>query len=178
MMGNNIVSFPSQETKTCCACGNEHAQLIYETESFPYGIGENQVILTARVPVVACEECGSRLTDGSAEEIRHTSVCRHLGRLTPDAIRAIREGYGLSQSEWANRTGIGIASVKRWEAGNLVQNDAMDRYLRLLLNRENFAKVTTMSNPPAQEASFRFQTHLSEAVLQDASSFVLRKSFS
>jgi putative zinc finger/helix-turn-helix YgiT family protein len=176
-MNSNIVSFPGQETKTCCACGSEHAQVAYETESFPYGIGESQVILTARVPVIACDECGFRLTDGSAEEIRHASVCRHLGRLAPDAVRAIREGYGLSQQEWADRTGIGIASVKRWEAGNLIQNDAMDRYLRLLLNRENFAKVTTMSNPPAREVSFRFQTILSEGVLQSASSFVLRKSF-
>lgn len=177
-MDNNIVSFPVQERRTCCACGNEHAQVAYETESFPYGIGENQVILTARVPVIACEECGSRLTDGSAEEIRHAAVCRHLGRLAPDAIRAIREGYGLSQHEWADRTGIGIASVKRWEAGNLIQNDAMDRYLRLLLNRENFAKVTTMSTPPAREAGFRFQTLLPEAVIRSAPSFVLRKSFS
>jgi putative zinc finger/helix-turn-helix YgiT family protein len=177
MMNNNIVSFLGQERMTCCACGNEHAQVAYETESFPYGIGENQVTLTARVPVISCEECGSRLTDGSAEDIRHAAVCRHLGRLAPDAIRAIREGYGLSQQEWADRTGIGIASVKRWEAGNLIQNDAMDRYLRLLLNRENFAKVTTMSNPPVQEINFRFQTRLSEAVLQGASSFVLRKSF-
>ena len=174
-MNNNIVSFPGYEMKTCCACGNEGVQVIYETESFPFGTGENQVILSARVPVIACEECGSRLTDGSAEEIRHAAICRHLGRLAPDAIRAIREGYGLSQNEWADRTGIGIASVKRWEAGNLIQNEAMDRYLRLLLNRENFAKVSLMSSPPAREASVRFQTHMSEAVLQSASSFVLRK---
>jgi putative zinc finger/helix-turn-helix YgiT family protein len=176
-MQNNIISFPTAEPRRCAVCGDEHARVTYETESFPYGVGESQVTLSARVPVITCAACGSQLTDGSAEEIRHAEVCRHLGRLAPDSVRAIRERYGLSQHEWAERTGLGIASVKRWEAGNLIQNEAMDRYLRLLRNPNNFAEVSSWSSQ-STEVTFRFQTKLPDAVFEVASSFVLRKSLS
>lgn len=177
-MRDNIISFPMTETRTCAVCGDDHARVSYETELFPYGVGENQVILNARVPVIACEACGSKLTDGSAEEIRHAEICKHLGRLAPDAVRAIREQYELSQNEWADRTGLGLASVKRWEAGNLIQNEAMDRYLRLLLNPHNLAEVSSKSGKSTHKLSFRFQTNLPDAAFAIASSFVLRKSLS
>ena len=175
-MRNNIISFPMPETQRCVVCGDEHARVSYENESFPYGVGESQVILNARVPVISCEACGSQITEGFAEKIRHAEVCRHLGRLSPESIRAIRDRYGLSQQEWAERTGLGIASVKRWEAGSLIQNEAMDRYLRLLLNPHNFAEVSSRNSQVTHEVSFRFQTKLPDVAFKIASSFVLRKS--
>jgi putative zinc finger/helix-turn-helix YgiT family protein len=175
-MQNNIISFPTSETVMCAQCGEETARLSYEDEAFPYGVGENQVILTARVPVIRCDACDAQYTDSAAEGIRHAEVCRHLGRLAPDAIRAIRERYGLSQQEWATQTGFGIASVKRWETGNLIQNEATDRYLRLLANADTFAKVKQMGQRrAAHENSFRFQTKLPDAAREIALGFVLRK---
>src|SRR5438552_2049963 len=119
MQKNSILSFPIAETRLCPSCGENSARVRYETESFPYGVGEDQVMLSARVPVIRCDVCGDELTDGAAEEIRHFEICRYLGRLAPNEIRAIREQYGLPQQEWAKKTKLGIASVKRWESGNL-----------------------------------------------------------
>lgn len=175
-MRNNIVSFPASEPVMCAQCGAQSARLSYEDEKFPYGVGESQVILAARVPVIRCEACGAQYTDSAAEDIRHAEVCRHLGRLAPDAVRAIRERYGLSQQEWATQTGLGIASVKRWETGNLIQNEATDRYLRLLVNPDTFAKVIKMGERPAlHENHFRFQTALPDAAYDIAPAFILRK---
>jgi putative zinc finger/helix-turn-helix YgiT family protein len=175
-MQNSTGSFPTNETVMCAQCGEQSARLGYEDEKFPYGVGENQVILTARVPVIRCDACDTQYTDSAAEGIRHAEVCRHLGRLAPDAVRAIRERYGLSQQEWATQTGLGIASVKRWETGNLIQNEATDRYLRLLVNPDTFAKVTLMGERRAlHESNFRFQTKLPDAAFEIAPEFVLRK---
>lgn len=175
-MQNNIVSFPTSESVMCAQCGGQSARLSYEDEKFPYGVGENQVILTARVPVIRCDACDTQYTDSAAEDIRHAEVCRHLGRLSPDAVRAVRERYGLSQQEWAAQTGLGIASVKRWETGNLIQNEATDRYLRLLVNPDIFAKVIQMGERRSlHENNFRFQTKLPDAAYEMAPVFVLRK---
>ncbi len=174
-MKNSIFSFPAAETRVCPVCGNEAAQLSYEIESFPYGVGEDQVMLSARVPVIRCDACDTQVTDEAGEELRHAAICRYLGRLSPAEIRAIREQYALSQQDWAKRARLGLASVKRWEAGNLIQNEAMDSYLRLLAVPANFAKISSLSAPHKADG-FRFQTTLPQAVLDAALVFELRKA--
>ena len=55
-----------------------------------------------------------------------------LGLLTPEEIRQLRERMGLTQSQPLQISGIGEATISRWERGRLLQNRAMDNYLRLL----------------------------------------------
>lgn len=172
-MKDSVLSFPAG-TRVCPVCGDEVARVHYETESVPYGVGEDQVVLTARVPVIHCASCGVDVTDETAEELRHDAICRHLGRLTPSEIRAVREKYGLSQQEWATKTRLGLASIKRWEAGNQVQNEAMDCYLRLLAIPANFAKISSLNAP--QHRAYQFQTVLSQAAIDASAEFELRKA--
>jgi transcriptional regulator with XRE-family HTH domain len=63
-----------------------------------------------------------------ADAYRH-----HHGLLTSSEIKSLRTGLGWSQVELATRTGIGIASIKRWELGK-IQDEAMDKLLRLYLD--------------------------------------------
>jgi DNA-binding transcriptional regulator YiaG len=83
-----------------------------------------------------CDGCGAEFVDEEGEEIRHDAVCRHLGVLTPREIQRLRERYG-SQAAFANLTGIGEASLSRWETGASIQSKAYDNYLRLLEKRQN-----------------------------------------
>lgn len=55
-------------------------------------------------------------------------------RLSPAEIKAIRARHDLTQQGLAERTGIGIASIKRWEAGALQPSASMDRLLRQIDN--------------------------------------------
>src|SRR5712671_6232148 len=124
-MNNNVVPLPlPPANSTCAECGERTARRTFKDERFSYGSGEEEVELTARVPVWKCDACGFQYTDGEAEEVRHAAICKHLGRLAPDEIRAIRGQYHLSQQEWAARTGFGTASIKRWENGSLIQNES------------------------------------------------------
>ncbi len=119
--------------ESCCQfCESNTVKRVSLKQEFQYGVGEQQVTLLATVPVWTCQECGEQYEDDDAEIIRHDVVCRHLGRLTPTELRKIRRNAGYSQAGWAELTGIGVASIKRWESLNQIQGAASDRYLRLI----------------------------------------------
>lgn len=118
---------------TCEACGSDSVTTSQVDQVFTYGAGDNAVELTAAVPVYTCAACGLEYTDGAAEDLRHSAVCGHLGVLTPEEIRTLRrQGFAQSRTDFSALTGIGTASLARWESGSVVQSRAYDRYLRLL----------------------------------------------
>ncbi|TIO38194.1 MAG: YgiT-type zinc finger protein, partial [Mesorhizobium sp.] len=117
------------DSQTCELCGAKALVKTIQTEQFPYGSGDDAVILTANVPVWSCIKCGESFTGGEAEDLRHEAVCLHLGRLAPKEVWAIRDSYGLTQEQFAELTGFGVASIKRWESAHQIQNLSADRYL-------------------------------------------------
>jgi putative zinc finger/helix-turn-helix YgiT family protein len=128
----NAETVPVNKT-VCPVCGEGVLESRLVTERFDYGDGEDKVSVVAEnVPVQVCTNCQETFSGPEAARIRHLAICRALGLLTPDEIRAIRERLGLSQVEFAKLTDIGEATISRWERGRLLQNKAMDRYLRLL----------------------------------------------
>jgi len=81
-----------------------------------------------------CEDCDLHV--GTVEQ---TAVIQNLiadayrkkvGLLTGQEIREKREELGISQKELAKRSGVGIASIKRWEKG-IIQTKSMNAALRL-----------------------------------------------
>ena len=116
--------------------------------------------------------------------------------LPPADILKIRKESGLSRAEFARLTRIGEASLHRWENGLLIQNPAMDSYLRLLAYGENIqrlrektspAKSSQNSNPREHDSDARqaaagnvvqFRTlRVTEQKQREASAFELRRSF-
>ena len=86
--------------------------------------------LTVVLPVEHCESCGEFFMGADAEIAQHEAVCRYLDRLTPAEIKKLRKSLRLNQADFAVKVGVGIASIKRWEAGNLIQSTSMDKLLR------------------------------------------------
>ena len=139
---------------SCPDCGSTslHTELI--TQKFLYGKEGEAVELSAQVPVHVCEGCGFQFTDFEAESARDRAVRQHLGvRHTPEDITALREALGLKQQELADLSGIGAASLSRWENGALIQSVAYDRYLYLLTFQENLRrlKILVSENATAGE---------------------------
>jgi len=147
-------SIPNKELG-CPVCGKGKLKAQVRTEHFEYGEGGDKVPVQAEnVPVEICTHCHEAFSGPEAVRIRHHAVCRALGLLTPDEIRALRERLGLNQAELAELTGIGKATISRWENGRLLQNKALDRYLRLLAaNPENVRLLGEL--PPSQAAAPR-----------------------
>lgn len=126
----------------CEACGEKAVSQHEVEQTFDYGDGDDAAVLRAVVPVYSCSACGLEYTDDEAEDIRHRAVCQHLGVLTPNDIRDLRQKtHGLSREDFSAITGISTASLARWETGALIQSPAYDRYLRLLHDPQVFARA-------------------------------------
>jgi putative zinc finger/helix-turn-helix YgiT family protein len=139
-------SAETQESSLCPNCGSTDISTTWTEDAFSYGVGTEQVQLTARVPLRTCAACGYQYYDEEAEDARHEAVCRHLGVQTPAEIQALRKKYGLSRAEFADLTKLGDATIARWERGALIQNAANDRYLRLLQCEENVERLRNLED--------------------------------
>ena len=125
-----------QPAPSCPICGGEGITSTWNLHSFDYGSGDSSTELQVRVPVRRCGACEFEYLDDEAERLKHITICDHLGILPPDEIRRIREDYGMTRAAFAHVTGLGEASLNRWENGLSTQTHANDRYLRLLARPE------------------------------------------
>lgn len=154
-------------TVACVFCGAEAAVHSREAQTFGYVDKGREVELTALIPVLTCSSCNESYAAEGAEEAHNNAVCEHLGRLTPAQIKTLRKERGLTQAELANLLDAGIASIKRWESGTVIQNASMDRQLRSVLEkpvaekRKWQPKFRTQMHPEAYEAAERFILRLS-----------------
>ena len=90
---------------------------------------------TVSVPGLSCTSCGYQTIDNqqSGEFTKAVSDAykRAHSLLTGAEIKERRSGWlGMSQQEFAAYLGVGVASVKRWESGQ-IQDQAMDQLIRL-----------------------------------------------
>lgn len=138
-----------EKARPCPACESANVKFTFETQEFLYGVGEDEVQLTADVHVGTCTECDFQFTGESAEIARHESVCRHHKVMTPNEIRTCRVSYGLSRTAFAALTRLGSASLARWETGQLIQNAANDSLLFLTNFPENLARLKHRFSPDA-----------------------------
>lgn len=148
-------------THTCSACGEGAATLGILAHEFVYGSGDAATTLHADVPVWTCDACEMQYLDAEGEAMQHAAICRHLGRLTPDEVRSARVELGLKQADFAERLLCGIASVKRWETGAVIQNAAVDAQIRELAAAAAKAKVQptfrNMFSPEQLRRAMQFQ---------------------
>ncbi|MCP9861403.1 type II TA system antitoxin MqsA family protein [Cyanobium sp. Cruz-8H5] len=84
------------------------------------------------VPRLVCTTCGEGNLDeafGDVTQKLYAEYRRRHGLLSPEQIRALREGYGLSQEAFAKLLGTSPATLARYESGS-IQDKAYDQLLR------------------------------------------------
>lgn len=153
-------ALPDEPEHICPECAHPELRTDWIDHTFPYGAGPDPAMIQARLPVRVCQKCAFEFFDWEAEDLKHEAVCRHRGVLTPNEIRNLREKLGMSRAEFAQLTKLGEATIARWERGELIQNAANDRYLRLLANSSenvhflaNFGAQSIRSTDASTEAS-------------------------
>ena len=86
------------------------------------------------VPGLHCDECGFSTIDNDHSEPFTRAVSDAYrtshGLLTGCEIKNLRALLNMTQGQFAEHLGVGIASIKRWELG-LIQDKAMDELIRL-----------------------------------------------
>ncbi len=126
---------------SCPMCGGESISTKWAPHTFEYGSDESQVELKVCIPMRHCDACEFEYLDDESERRQHDAVCDHLGVLPPDKIRHIRKEHGMTRAAFAQVTGLGEASLHRWENGLSIQTHANDRYLRLLQQPQNLSRL-------------------------------------
>jgi len=121
-----------EDSLTCPLCGDAGITTTIQPHSFDYGTGKSKAELTVDAHVRRCSSCDFDYLDDVTENLKQEAVCRYLGVLSPNEIRNIRKDCGMSRSKFAHVTGLGEASLNRWENSLNIQSLAYDRYLRLL----------------------------------------------
>lgn len=122
----------SQSMKEMCpGCQGRLAQVDVEKQAQFKGA---DVTYTARLH--QCRDCGLELADideaATMQERLADAYRQAVGLLSSAEIRQLRQEQGLSQQALAEALEVGIASIKRWETGE-IQSKSMDNLLRTLL---------------------------------------------
>ena len=152
-----------QQESTCAVCGEVGVTIEWVHHTFTYGSGKSAAELTARVPVHRCDACDFEYLDEVGHRLRHDAVCRHLGVLPPAEIRRIRKRHDMTRAQFSEVTGIGEASLNRWENGINIQTHANDRYLRLLANPRTMREL---QSPVVREKLARRESRPTESPFQ------------
>lgn len=173
---------PVDDVKTCPQCGSDAVSTSYSRHTFTYGSDDSAVDLTVKLPVRRCDSCKFEYLDEEAERLEHEAICRHFGVLAPAEIRRIRKRYGMTRAAFAQITGLGEASLNRWENGVTIQTHANDRYLRLLARPENMVQLRNQRAaapdapvPGGDNERFRVLA-VSDAIRREQESFQLRRA--
>jgi len=106
-------------------------------------------IIPVEVEFFLCKECGEEFEkvkpDNDPLEVAYKEYRRRKGMVQPEEIYKLRKKYGLTQKEFSNLLGIGVATLNRYENGAL-QDEAHDRILRLSMDPRNLLELIE-SNP-------------------------------
>lgn len=166
-----------QLERSCPVCEGKEITTTWTIHTFEFGAGESSLELQARVPVRRCNACEFEYLDEESERLKQNAVCDHLGVLTPDEIRRIREDHGMTRASFAQVSGLGEASLNRWENGLSIQNLANDRYLRLLAHTDTMFRLRQMTAAPLSKTTLagRFRVvEINEELRMDQAAFRLR----
>ena len=133
----------TSEEVRCPDCDGA-AKTVRHRHVFQYGQGESAAEIEVELPVRVCGECGFEFVDEEGERLKHEAVCRHLGVLSPQEVRDIRKRHGMTRAAFAALTGLGEATLGRWETGAGIQSYANDRYLRLLAQTDGMSRLSSL----------------------------------
>ena len=117
---------------TCPDCDSNRVFTSRQDYEYVYGAGESAITLQVEIPVRSCRDCECQFTDWEAEEKMHNALCAHFGVLNPSEVIGLRAKHEMSRTDFARLTGLGEASLNRWEKGINIQSVSHDRFLRLL----------------------------------------------
>lgn len=132
------------QTQICALCEEGTATLINVHQEFQHGAGDRQRTIRAIVPVWSCDCCELEYLDAEGEQAKQEAVYRAMSRLTPAEIKLVRKDAEMNQADFAKKLKVGIASVKRWELGSVIQNEAADESIRQFASEQ---KATRKPEP-------------------------------
>jgi putative zinc finger/helix-turn-helix YgiT family protein len=123
----------------CPECASGRLVPFIRDEEFDHDLGDEIIKVRAKgVPVERCNVCGMIASGPDAARVRHEAICAAAGFLTPSEIKTLREQFGWSQKDLADLTGLGMATISRYERGRLLQNRSTNKILQAIRDCPEF----------------------------------------
>ena len=101
-------------------------------------------IIPVEVEFFQCQECDEQFENSKSSfdwyEVAYREYRERKGMLQPEELREFRINHGLTQKEFSELVGIGIATMNRYENGSL-QSEAHDRAFKLVMDSRNFLNL-------------------------------------
>ncbi len=139
------------------------------------------VELSVDVAEHVCPVCGMTASNieaaGQVQRQLADAYRAKKNRLTGDEIRSLRQAKNLTQLALAEKMGVGIASIKRWELGN-IQSSSMDNLLRSYLENNcdcstnAYTGNRTFSMPRIKRVARQFETILGKRLFKKDDKFL------
>lgn len=89
---------------------------------------------TVVVPALVCKKCGfNQFNDSQANNLRKTVIDKYRDQhnlLTSGEIKDFRSSLKMSQAQFSEYLGVGVASIKRWET-YFIQEKSQDDLIRI-----------------------------------------------
>ena len=126
----SIASEP--QPSICPVCGKGALAAATVKRVFDHGVGEAMVTAAAMIDVLSCAACGAEIDTTKSLTQMEDAGRRASGMLVGDDFRQFRQRLGLSLRDMSRLTGIGTATLHRWELGRLRPNRSLDLLMRLL----------------------------------------------
>jgi putative zinc finger/helix-turn-helix YgiT family protein len=116
--------------RRCAECRQGEVHSVVE----PYATdmehdGRSYSLSVGPIEIKRCEKCGSQVLPDDSFEVVLNALRTAAGLLMPAEIRAKRESFGYSRTQFATLLGVAPATISRWESGGQIQqrnqNDRM-----------------------------------------------------
>lgn len=150
-------STPSVEAESqpaiCPICGKQPLEAATVKRAIDHGIGEAQVTTSAMIDVLSCAACGAEVDTAKSLAQMEDAGRRAGGMLVGEDFLQFRQRLGLSLRDMSRLTGIGTATLHRWELGHLRPNRSLDLLMRLLRDVDGAAAYALRAARLSADAS-------------------------
>lgn len=127
----------------CENCGNRevYSDTLGEYATSMDHDGRTYEVRVTNLDVVRCRSCGFVALPNPALRCLSDQLREVVGLMSPEEIRARREGLGLTQKEMAQYLQVAEGTLSRWETGAQIQQRCMDKLLRGFFEVEEFRRL-------------------------------------
>jgi putative zinc finger/helix-turn-helix YgiT family protein len=141
-------------------CGNCRRRAVALT-TIPYTVqidhdGRKHTVTILALEAPNCGNCGAIALHEEANKKISEAFRQQTHLLTPEAIREGREKLGLNQQAFADRLGISVSTLSRWETGAQIQQRSLNRlmkaFFRSALVRKHFSRIQAEEGADAPPA--------------------------
>jgi DNA-binding transcriptional regulator YiaG len=112
-------------------------------------VGHDEDMYSFTIPELElpiCRSCGEPVFTEDAGLQIGAALRSHLHLLTPEQMRTAIERVGMSQTEVAERLGIGEGALSSWLEERMIQSRAMDNLLRTFFAFPNVRTALSGAN--------------------------------